>query len=278
MNPLKLAPRSSLLRRIEAMGVRSVERHWKLLPPDEARRLRPRVTRIGDAFLTLLETSDSLRMNRVKGLGHRGRAREAMVDEIVAWYRAAGVRRFSVLLGPGPQALRIAGWLQKRGFRRQGGLTLLLRDGRRPVPSVASPVRVVRAGPAQAPAVVGIHERCFGVPGSRRGWTLAAAAAPGPEHYLAWAATRPVGVGAVWVAGALAWLGGAATLTRWRRRGVHGALIAARLRRAARRGCRWAWAETLAPGPGRPDGSRRNLMRLGFEPVCLKPTFVWQER
>ncbi len=102
--------------------------------------------------------------------------------------------------------------------------------------------------------------------------------APGYEHYLALEGTTPVAVGALRIERDLAWLGGAATLTPWRRRGAHGALIAARLRRAARRGCRWAWVETAAPVPGRPAGSWRNLLRHGFEEVCLKPIFLWRER
>lgn len=280
MSPLTLAPRTrgTILRRIEAMSVRGLERHWELIPPEEAKRLRPRVAHIGDGFMTMLETSDALRMNRVMGLGHRGRAREGMIDEIVAWYREAGLERFSFHLSPGPQALEIRDWVRERGFRQHAGHALLLRDCRQPVPRVTSEVRVVKAARAHAPVVVGILQRCFGMPQSRRKWGLASARAAGYEHHLAIVGKKPVGVSAWWAEGDLAWLGGGATLTPWRRRGVHSALIAARLRRAARRGCRWAWVETLAPTPGRPDGSRRNLVRLGFEPICLKPIYVWQER
>lgn len=87
----------------------------------------------------------------------------------------------------------------------------------------------------------------------------------------------PVAVGALRIEGDLAWFGGTATLPRWRHRGAHTAVIGARLRRAARAGCRWVWVETAAPARGRPDGSRRNLLRMGFEQVCLRPTFVWNE-
>jgi GNAT superfamily N-acetyltransferase len=72
----------------------------------------------------------------------------------------------------------------------------------------------------------------------------------------------------------LAWLGGGAVRTPWRRRGIHQALILARLRRAARQGCRWAWVETAEPHTGRPDGSRRNLLRLGFEEIGTEPSYV----
>ena len=260
------------------MNIRGTEEHWKLIPPDLAKRLRPHVVRVGDGLLTVAERSDALRMNRVIGLGHRGRAKEAMVDEIINFYRASKLRRFSFMLGPGPQAKQITTWLLARGFKRHGGHSMLARDGRRPVPRVASNVRVVRGKREHDPFVVAIHERCFGIPASRRSWSLASAGAPGYEQYLAFAGATPVAVGSLRIDGDLAWLGGAATLACWRRHGAHGALIAARLRSAARRGCRWAWVETVAPVPGRPAGSRRNLLRLGFEEVCIKPIFVWCAR
>ena len=267
-----------LLRRIEAMGVRATERFWGLMPPEVAKRLRPRTARMGDAFLTLAAASDALRMNRVIGLGHDGLAQEAMIDRIVAFYRAAKLRRFSVMVSPGPQAARISRWLIARGLTRHGGHCLLVREGRRTIPPVRSEVRVVRAKPEHADAILAIHERCFALPVSRRSWFRAALASSRHEQYLALVGSTPVGAGALQVDRGLAWIGGGATLTRWRRRGAHAALIAARLRRAARLGCRWMWVETAAPVPGRPAGSRRNLLRMGFEEVGVKPIFVWHER
>ncbi len=260
------------------MDVRAREQFWALIPPDLAKRLRARVARVGDALLTLAATSDSLRMNRVIGLGSRGLAREAMIDEIVAFYRAEKLRRFSVMLGPGPQSGRITEWLLARGFTRRGGHTLMVRDGLKPVPTGRPGVRVMRASRKHADVIIAIHERCFALPASRQSWSRAALMAHGVEQYIAFVGTTPAGVGALRIEGDLAWIGGGATLTRWRRHGAHGALIASRLRRAARRGSRWIWVETAAPAPGRPSGSRRNLLRVGFEEVCVKPSFVWSGR
>jgi GNAT superfamily N-acetyltransferase len=122
--------------------------------------------------------------------------------------------------------------------------------------------------------MLGVLSASFPGPGSRRGWALAAATAPDYESFVARIGDRIVGVGSLSARGGVAWIGGGATLARWRGRGVHSALIAARLRRAARLGCRWAWAETAAPEPGRPQGSRRNLLRLGFEEACVKRQYI----
>ena len=277
------APRSAralaaLLARVESMAVRGTERHWGRITPDLARRLRPRFRRVGDGLATMLETSDSLRLNRVIGLGHLGAAKEAMIDEIIAHYRAGRRERFSLEMSPGPQARTLTRWLLRRGFERHGGTTLLLRDCRRLLPEAGSDLRVRTAGPECAETIVRILEACFGRAPSRRPWSLAAASSRETDHLIAWDGTTPVAVGMSRIDGDLVWLGGGATLTPWRRRGAHAALIVERLRRARRRGCRWAWVETAAPAPGRPDISRRNLLRMGFEEACVKPVFLWSER
>jgi hypothetical protein len=236
------------------------------------------VARIGDSLATLLETSDSLRMNRVVGLGHRGLATRHTIDEIIAFFRAAKLKRFSILLCPGPQAETIAGWLRAKGFKPGSGQAVLARDGGKPVPSPGTDLRIARARRSDAAAMVGILQQSFGTPPSRRAWSLAAATAPHYEHYLAFDRTRPVAVASMRIESEIAWLGGAATLTKWRRRGAQSGLIAARLRRAAREDCRWAWVETAVQEPGRPAGSRRNLLRVGFEEVAIKALWVWSRK
>jgi GNAT superfamily N-acetyltransferase len=265
-----------LLLEIEAMSIRSAAAHWSLIPDELALSARPQVLRVGDALLTVMPKSDALRMNRVTGLGHLGMASEAVIEEIVARYRAARVKRFSVLLRPGVQAPAIESWLARRGFRAHGGHLLLVRDSRLPSPRPATALRVQRASRQQRETVVRVLAESFPLPPSRRAWAVAAAGAAGLEHYLAWSGRIPVAVAALHMDHGLAWLGGAATRTRWRRQGGQSALIAARLARAARAGCRWAWSETAAPARGRPDGSRRNLTRLGFVEAGLEPIWVWE--
>ena len=257
------------------MSISGAEGHWALIPAALAEKIRPRVARIADGYATVLGSSDSLRMNRVIGLGHRGEATEQTIDEIIAFFRAAKVKRFSILLCPGPQFDEITWWLMARGFRPGAGHALLARDARSPVPRASTTLRIARAHRQDGPAMVAILERCFGMPASRRAWSLASAIAPRYEPFLAWDDAKPVAVGTLRVDKELGWLGGAATLTRWRRRGAQRALIAARLRSAARAECRWAWVETAVQRPGRPGGSRRNLLAMGFEEVCVKPIWVF---
>src|SRR5690242_5549002 len=264
-----------LVSRIEAMRVEMRARHWACVPADLAARARPRVARLGDALATCLGGSDALQVNRVIGFGHRGGASEARLEEIVSFYRAAGAARFGLELGPGPQAAAIARWLEARGCVRRPGYLMLAREVRPPGPPIPPGVRVRRARGAELATVVDLFGSVFPQPPSRRAWALASVRRHG-EHFLARVGGAPAGAGTLQVHGALAALAGGATLTRWRRHGAHAAVIAARLRRAARLGCRWAWSETSTPRPGRPGGSRRNLLRLGFRELGVKPLYVWR--
>jgi hypothetical protein len=268
---------ADLLRRIQVMTVSGTERHWALIPPATAKRLRPRVDHVADALLTMMARSDALRLNRVTALGHRGEASAAAIDTIIERYREAKIRRFSLLLGPGPQAERIRDWLEARGFRRHQGYVLLVRDARIPVPKVETDLSVRRTGRAEAARAVDVLAEAFAMGSGHREWAIASNGSTHYEHYMAFAGRTAVAVGAMRIDGDLAWLGGAATRTRWRGRGAQSAIIAARLRRAQRAGCAWAWSETAEPVRGRPDGSRRNLVRFGFEPACVEPVYVWEE-
>ena len=269
---------ATLIARAEAMALRGREERWSFIPAALARRLRPRVVHVGDGLACVLGASDSLNTNRVIGLGHRGRAREAMLDEIIELYRSAGVRRFSLQPSPGRQAAAIGDWARRRGMQRRTGYLMLVRDLRRPIPPAGDGPRVAPARRRDFDSVARIYDTVFARPASHLAWSQALIAGSAAEHFLAFTGATPIAAGTLRVERHLAWLGGGATLTRWRGRGAHAALIVARLRRARALGARWAWVETSEPERGRPDGSRRNLVRLGFAPLCIKPSYVWVRR
>ncbi|MDR3700548.1 MAG: hypothetical protein P4L56_12970 [Candidatus Sulfopaludibacter sp.] len=93
---------------------------------------------------------------------------------------------------------------------------------------------------------------------------------PGALCYLtATESGEPAGGGAVAMRDGLATLFADSTLNQFRRRGLHGESIAARLNEALAQGCELATASTL---PG--SISQRNYERLGFEVVYTKVTMV----
>ena len=93
---------------------------------------------------------------------------------------------------------------------------------------------------------------------------------PGALCYLAVNENgEPAGGGAAAIRSGLATLFADTTLSEYRRRGLHGELIAARLNEAVAQGCDLATASTL---PG--SGSQRNYERLGFFVAYTKVTMT----
>jgi GNAT superfamily N-acetyltransferase len=71
------------------------------------------------------------------------------------------------------------------------------------------------------------------------------------------------GIGTLWLDGATAFFSNGATVPAFRSRGVHGALIRARLTEAARAGADIVYVDTNVS-----SGAERNLHRHGFRLVC----------
>jgi hypothetical protein len=85
---------------------------------------------------------------------------------------------------------------------------------------------------------------------------------------------EPAGAGGLFAAGDAAWLGAGATRPAFRRRGSHGAIIAARLARAEELGLRVAVSETGDRGDGRPGASYANLERAGLAVRYVRPNLL----
>jgi GNAT superfamily N-acetyltransferase len=87
--------------------------------------------------------------------------------------------------------------------------------------------------------------------------------------YLAVDSGVPAGGGTVFMTEGAALLAGSAVLTKYRNRGIHSALLRARLDHARRLGCDIAFMGAL---PG--SGSQRNVERLGFRVAYTRVAFV----
>ncbi|HEY6292887.1 MAG TPA: hypothetical protein VI455_15160 [Terriglobia bacterium] len=260
----------------ECIELRRDEALWSVLPHDLAEKRNLQSFRVGGAFVTVAPNSISLQRNCVRGLGVEEVATEEALNQILSLFRARRIKRLSFHLSPCPQSKAIAGWLRKRGFRFHHQYVKLVRNTAAPQP-VATELRVRRIQKPQAEAFATVFGQVFPWPADRLSWIRAAVGAPGFSHYLAFAGNRAVATGLLYVAGGWGWLGWAGTLTPYRRRGAHAALIAARLKRAAELGAAWVACETLEPRPGRPSGSYRDLLRQGFRQAYLRPIWVWEQ-
>jgi hypothetical protein len=263
---------------IERLDLLFRERLWSRIPADVAGRYRATVLTIDGALVTMMAKSSSLQTNRVLGLGVTGPAGAGSVDRILAAAREARVKRLAFVLAPGGRQAALAEAFERRGLRPRGGLAVLTRDASPPASvDTTLDVREISAAPDEGRAFVEMMGDIFALPRGRFEWAASAIGQPGAHHFLAWDGTRPVAAGALLVDGAWGMLTSGATRTRWRRRGAHAALIAARIARARALGVRHLATMAAEPARGRPSGSFRNLARAGFSTAYRHQTWVWDE-
>lgn len=91
----------------------------------------------------------------------------------------------------------------------------------------------------------------------------------GTQLFVAWSDGEPVGAGALETNAGVAALMAASTLPAWRGRGIHSALLRARLAAASAAGCDVAMVHTR-PGAT----SQRNVLRAGFPLLYTTVTLV----
>jgi GNAT superfamily N-acetyltransferase len=241
--------------------------------PDSIRRAHGvDVCEVAGATCILLGAAPGqLMLNRVNGLGLRGPVGDAELDEIDAFFRAGGTQ---YAIGVSPLAPPdLAPRLAERGFE-PGYAWMKFRRGVEPPPQVATELRVEEAGEDRGVVFGSIVARGFGLPDLAGDWFAALAERPGFRLFLACDGEEPAGAGALFVRDGVGWLGAAATLPEHRRKGVQGAILAARIRLARELGLRALATETGERTADLPSGSYRNILRLGFEELYLRPNYV----
>jgi hypothetical protein len=259
---------SAFAARVEAD---SWEQMQLTLPNEFAQRIGVRVRRVGGGLSLMATNVDNLALNRVLAAGLEQPFTRALLEQLVADYRAAGVSRMLIQWCPAAAPSDVPQWLTATGFRPIPRIAKLWR-ATEAVAAQESDIHVRRIDPEEAEtfaAVAGQVERPDLAPGFRstvghEGWS----------HYLAWDGERAIGAGALRVDGEVGWLGLGATVSDARRRGAHSALLARRIRDAAAAGSSWVVCETTEETPARPNQSYRNMRRLGFEILYLTENFV----
>lgn len=241
--------------------------------PDSIRRAHGVEVRdvAGATCILLGAVPGQLMLNRVNGLGLRGPAGDAELDEIDAFFRAGGTQYaigVSPLAPPG-----LARRLAERGFE-PGYAWMKFRRDIEPPPDVEATLRVKEIGAEDGAAFGAIVTRGFGLPEFAGEWFGALAKRPRFHLFLAYDGDEPAGAGALFVGEGVGWLGVAATLPEHRRKGAQGALLGARIRRARELGLAALATETGEHTADRPSGSYRNILRLGFEEQYLRPNYV----
>lgn len=206
-------------------------------------------------------------LNRVDALGLEGAVDATVLDEIDAFFRDNCV---AYAIGVSPLAApSLTESLRERGFEDGYAWMKFGRRSSSP-PEARTALRVVEpldgadfgrvvSEAYGMPAALG--EAMFGGLPGRGGWTC----------FVAYDGDEPAGAAALYARDSAGWLGCAGTVERHRGKGAQGALLAARIGRAAELGLDVLATETGERVPGRPSNSYRNILRAGFEEAYLRP-------
>lgn len=265
----------ALLADLEDVECRAFVDIVESAPEQLRRRLGLQVERRGGMTAIRSSAVDSLLLNRLF-VSPAGPVLREDLDALVQGFATSGIDRYLVHVPPPAHSEDIVRWLSACGlsaFRRHW--VKFLR-GIEPPARAFTDLDIRRAEARDSEAYAGILTHAFqiseaaiplfaGVIG-RKGWHV----------FVACDGDLPVASAALFVHGRVANLAGAATLPSHRRRGAQGALLAARLEAARAAGCDHVCAETGVRVEGEPNGSYRNMVRVGLRPVYLRRNYARQ--
>ena len=249
------------------------ENFYSCAPADFAERFRVETRRIGPLRISMVGGLDRSFFNRIVGAGIGAEASEETLEEAIALYDRAGCRSVMVQLIPGAQKPGLCGWLEARGFVKGKSWAKVYRDAS-PAPAAPDGLRVESIGTESGRLFAGIVLDAFRMPPELRPFIEGPIGKPGWRHYLAFDGDRAVAAGALYVSGAVGWLGLGSTLDSHRRRGGQGALFARRIADGLAAGCKWFVTETGEDTPEKPNPSYRNMLRAGFTLAYLRGNYA----
>jgi GNAT superfamily N-acetyltransferase len=223
----------------------------------------------GGALCLRLDPLSAVTMfNRVLCLGIETPATDEQLDEALDFLQ--GVQAY-VTVAPEAEPQDLGERLEARGLPRDRGWTKFVSSTAEP-PRASTDLRVERdeSGEAFAEAA----QRGFEVPQFFRGWLWRLAGREGWQCFVAFDGDAPAAAGALFVTGRVGWTGIGATVPEQRGKGGQSALLAARIEAASAAGCEVVVTETGEPVDGQPNGSYRNIVRAGFEPVYVRANYL----
>ncbi|GAA0462462.1 hypothetical protein Ade02nite_28990 [Paractinoplanes deccanensis] len=231
--------------------------------PEPARsRLGVAAARIGGGVALAMPNDPSGYWSKALGFGVTEPFTLAVLDEVLDFYRAHGVRQAVLQLIPSV----LPDGFASRGLEKTGTWVKLGGDPAA-VAEAAAPtgLRIAPVTPDHAERWADTVLETFGMPTGDLTAMLAATA--GRDHwrpFAAWDGDEIVAGANLYLHGESAALNAAATKPGHRGRGAQSALIAARARAAAEAGCRHLYAETW-----RGDGNQSlsNMVRAGLKPL-----------
>ncbi|MFN8439231.1 MAG: hypothetical protein U0175_00535 [Caldilineaceae bacterium] len=248
---------------------------YRHLPIELHQRFRAEVRRFGSCAVLMTHGLNLLPLNRVVGLGIGAPATEALLDNTIACFAAAGLTDFSAQISPSAEPVQLRSWLLARGFEQGLGTPKFVR-GNEAVADLSAGIRVEQIGAECVLQFAEIFGTAFGL--SPNIWPLftGAIGKPGWYHYLGFDGAQPIATGAMYLKNDIAWLGVGSTHKDYRNRGGQSAMITRRLTDGLALGCKWFITETGKDTSEQPNPSYRNMIRAGFKVAYIRDNYLHQ--
>jgi GNAT superfamily N-acetyltransferase len=211
-------------------------------------------------------------VNHAIGLGEDTPVTDDVLDAIAELYAEVGVR-YCVCVTPSARPGDIRERLLERGFTHGYDWMKFTR----PVDEAfeaATALEVRLVSDSGADEFGRVLMAAYGMPMSVAPTVAAVPGIEGWSCYVAYDDGEPAAAGALFASGDVGWLGLAGTLPAHRRKGGQGAILAARLERAAALGIETLVTETGVMQEGRPSNSYRNIVRSGFTEAYVRENYL----
>jgi hypothetical protein len=245
------------------------------LPADLRASLGCKIRECSSGVALITAGADVPGVNRVIALGTRVPTSESEIDDLIALYREAGVRRFLVHWSPRAEPAEAPGWLTERGFRLiSPTLKLCYEISPAERKEFVTSLRISEIDKTDASTFENIVATGLGVQASVSAIVCSTLGNPGWHYYLAHDGYDAIAGAAMFVDGEGAWLGLMATVEAFRGRGAQKALLHRRLRDAKAAGCSWATADTAPPTSRKPNPSLHNMTAVGFTISYERPNYL----
>ena len=251
------------MERTEIAEIEALRSMFAAVPDDISAELGVGTLELGGGFaVRIVFLGGANEVNHALGI-----STPAQLDALPGFYG-----RTRHIVSPAP-AVDLDGELRARGYET-GYAWMKFSRAAGDAPDARTDLDVVEVGPDDDLRFGRTVCEGFGMPTLMGQWLARLPGRPGWHCFVAYDGREPAAGGALFVTGDIGWFGLGATRPEFRRRGAQGAILAARIERAAELGCSLVVTETGELVDDRPSNSYRNILRAGFEPQYVRPNYV----
>lgn len=245
----------------------------RVFPPALAQTLGLESAEIHHALFLMATRVPQFQFNFLNGAGLNGDDGRS-ITTAVNRFRAAGQHKFIIQIPPGPNGVACADRARDAGLKEHAlAWAKFCRPTAKP-PSADSPFHIREVGPELCDDFASTVVAGFGMPPIFTSWLATIVGRPHWHAYVSYSEGTPAGAGAIYMEGALAWVGIGATRPELRKRGGQSALLARRIADAGKLGAKYAVTETGVPQPGQPAPSYTNIRKAGFDVAYERPNWA----